>query len=230
MSVDKSPARTHVIVPLSACSSLPCVPAEKPSIFLKSVSIGKLWLQQQMTTGSQWLLERSCSKNTLVGWLSDFFILESWLRMFVALQAPVLFFKALFKAHVINGWNFWCITVRLWGPRQRGPLCQCHRAECPSRWWQPVTSAGHYCCCSVTKSCLTLRPYGLHTASLSRPPCLSPSLGVCPSSCPLNQWCPQPSPLLLPSSSSAVSLSQHQGLFQWFSCLHEVTKVLELQL
>ena len=40
----------------------------------------------------------------------------------------------------------------------------------------------------------------------------------------------QPShPLLLPSSP-ALNLSQHQGLFQWVSSLHQVAKVLELQL
>ena len=33
----------------------------------------------------------------------------------------------------------------------------------------------------------------------------------------------------LSSPSSAFSLSQHQGLFQWVSSLHQVTKVLELQ-
>ena len=31
-------------------------------------------------------------------------------------------------------------------------------------------------------------------------------------------------------SPPAFSLSQHQGLFKWVSCLHQVTKVLELQL
>ena len=40
----------------------------------------------------------------------------------------------------------------------------------------------------------------------------------------------QPSHPLSPSSSSAFSLCQHQGLFQWVTCLHQVTKVLELQL
>ena len=38
----------------------------------------------------------------------------------------------------------------------------------------------------------------------------------------------QPSPL--PSSfPPAFNLSQHQGLFQWVGCLHQVAKVLELQ-
>ena len=53
-------------------------------------------------------------------------------------------------------------------------------------------------CCSVIKSCPTLWPYRLQHA---RPPCSSPSLGVCPSSRPL--WIGdtiQPSHPLLPSS------------------------------
>ena len=32
----------------------------------------------------------------------------------------------------------------------------------------------------------------------------------------------------LPPSSPAINLSQHQGLFQWVSSLHQVDKVLEL--
>ena len=38
-----------------------------------------------------------------------------------------------------------------------------------------------------------------------------------------------PHPLLSPSPST-FDLSQHQGLFQWVSSLHQVPKVLELQL
>ena len=38
-----------------------------------------------------------------------------------------------------------------------------------------------------------------------------------------------PSNPLLPSSPSAYSLSQHQGLFQWVSSLHQVARVLDLQ-
>ena len=41
----------------------------------------------------------------------------------------------------------------------------------------------------------------------------------------------QPShPLLSPYSPSALTLFQHQGLFQWVSSSHQVAKVLELQL
>ena len=69
----------------------------------------------------------------------------------------------------------------------------------------------------------TLWPCGLqHT----RPSCPSSTPGVDSSSCPLSQWChPTTS-----SSSPALSLSQHQGLFKWVISLHQVAKVLEFQL
>ena len=62
----------------------------------------------------------------------------------------------------------------------------------------------------------------------TRPPCPSPSPGVCPSSCSLHQWCH-------PAISSSdtlffLNLSQHQGVFQWVVCSHQMTKILELQL
>ena len=40
----------------------------------------------------------------------------------------------------------------------------------------------------------------------------------------------QPSDPLTPSFPSALNLSQHQGLFQCVFCLHQMTKILELQL
>ena len=40
----------------------------------------------------------------------------------------------------------------------------------------------------------------------------------------------QPSHPLSPHSPPVLSLSQHQGLFQWVVSLHQVAKVLELQL
>jgi len=40
----------------------------------------------------------------------------------------------------------------------------------------------------------------------------------------------QPSHPLMPSSPSALNLSQHQGLFQWVICSHQMTKILERQL
>ena len=54
--------------------------------------------------------------------------------------------------------------------------------SCIGRW-----NLYHSCgCCSVAKSCLTLRSHGLQHARL---PCPSLSPGVCSNSCPLSQWC-----------------------------------------
>ena len=40
----------------------------------------------------------------------------------------------------------------------------------------------------------------------------------------------QPSQSLMPSPPPALNRCQHQGLFQWVSCSHQVARVLELQL
>ena len=73
----------------------------------------------------------------------------------------------------------------------------------------------------------SLWPHGLQHATLH---CPSPSPGNCSNSCPLVSDAIQPfHPLGLPSPT-AHDLSQHQGLFQWVGCLHQVAKVSELQL
>ena len=58
-----------------------------------------------------------------------------------------------------------------------------------------------------------LWPHGLQHSRLAWPS-LSP--GVCSNSCPLNQWYHPTISSSLPPSPPAFSLSQHQGLFQWF--------------
>ena len=73
----------------------------------------------------------------------------------------------------------------------------------------------------------SLRPHGPQHA---RPSCPSPSPRVRPNPCPLSRWCIQPSHPLSSPSPPAFSLSQHQGLFQWVSFLHQVAKRLEFQL
>ena len=82
-------------------------------------------------------------------------------------------------------------------------------------------------CCSVAKLCLTLRdsmncstpgfpvPHHLPEFAQVHVPCIGDAI--------------QSSHPLTPSSS-AFNLSLHQGLFQWVSHLHQVTKILELQL
>ena len=69
------------------------------------------------------------------------------------------------------------------------------------------------CCCSVTKMDLTL---------CSLMDCSTPGCSVFHSL--LELWC------YLTISSFSFSLSQHQDLFQWASSLHQVAKLLELQL
>ena len=69
-----------------------------------------------------------------------------------------------------------------------------------------------------------------HGLQHARPPCPSPTPRVYWNSCPLSQWCNQPSHSLLSPSPPAFNLSQHQGLFKWVSSSHQVAKVLEFQL
>ena len=83
-------------------------------------------------------------------------------------------------------------------------------------------------CCSVTQSCPTLcNPMDCGTPDF-------PVLHYLPEFDHTHvHWVSdaiQPSHPLLPSSPPALNLSQCQGLFQWVSCLHQVAKVLELQL
>ena len=73
----------------------------------------------------------------------------------------------------------------------------------------------------------SLRPHGPQHA---RPPCPSPTPGVCSNSCLLSWWChPTISSSVVPFPP-AFNLSQHPGLFKWVSSLHQVAKVLEFQL
>ena len=79
--------------------------------------------------------------------------------------------------------------------------------------------------CSVVSD--SLPPHGLQHARL---PCPSPTSGACSNSCPSSRWChPTISSSVFPFSSH-LHLSQHLGLFQWVSSLHQVAKVLEFQL
>ena len=59
----------------------------------------------------------------------------------------------------------------------------------------------------------SLEPHGLQHARL---PCSSLSLEFTQTQCPLSRWC-HPSHPLLPPSSPALNLCQHQALFQWVS-------------
>ena len=86
----------------------------------------------------------------------------------------------------------------------------------------------HCCCCSVAQSCLTL----WYLMDCSTPG--FPVLHHLPELAETHvHWVSDGIQLSHPLSSPsppAFSLSQHQCLFQWVGCLHQVAKVLELQL
>ena len=85
-----------------------------------------------------------------------------------------------------------------------------------------------FCCCSDSKSCLTLPD----PMDCSTP--VFPVLHCLPKFAQTHvHWVGdaiQPSHSLLPPSPLALSLSQHEGLFQWISSSNQVVKVLEVKL
>ena len=92
----------------------------------------------------------------------------------------------------------------------------------------PQTIPTPLCCCSVAKPCSSLcDPMDCSTPGF-------PVLHHLPEFAQTHvhrvRGAIQPSHPLSPPSPPAFSLSQHQGLFQWVSSLHQVAKVLELQL
>ena len=72
-----------------------------------------------------------------------------------------------------------------------------------------------------------LRPHGLQ---LTRLPCPLPTPGATQTHVHRVGDAIQSSHPLSSPSTPAFNLSQHQGLFQWVSSLHQVAKVLEFQL
>ena len=77
------------------------------------------------------------------------------------------------------------------------------------------------CCCSVTRLCPTL---------CNPMYCSTPGLAVSHHLPKFAQVHVHYTLSSVPSSPSALNLSQHQGLFQLISCSHQMTKILELQL
>ena len=84
------------------------------------------------------------------------------------------------------------------------------------------------CCCSVTKSCLTLcNPMDYSTPGFL---VLHYLLQFAQTDVHWFSDAIQPPHPLLPPSPPAFNLSHHQGLFQWVSSSCKVAKVLEFQL
>ena len=81
---------------------------------------------------------------------------------------------------------------------------------------------------AVTQSCLTLR--NLMDYSMPGLPVHHQLLEFTQTHVHWVSDAIQPSHPLSSPSPPAFNLSQHQGLFKWVSCLHQVAKILELQL
>ena len=166
-----------------------------------------------------------------------FFFSESFASLFRIQPCPTIIFqwlshkyeqtaknkqirKEIFK-HVIADLLNWGMVVT------DGELAFCWGAA-NAKSLGLVFCSPYCCCCLISKSWLALNyPMNCSTPGFLVLHCLLElaQTHVC--------WvsdATQPShPLSLPSSL-ALNLSQHQGLFQWVSSLHEVAKVLELQL
>ena len=129
------------------------------------------------------------------------------------------FLKQMINTKLVMIWNYWNTHMLLIGMVQ--PL----RKWCRSVLWSKIQFP---CCCSVVHLCPTLcDPMDCRTPGLPVPRHLLEFAQV-------DVTCTgdaiQPSHPLMPSSPSALDLSQHQGLFQWVVCSHQMTKILKLQL
>ena len=69
-----------------------------------------------------------------------------------------------------------------------------------------------------------------HGLQHARLPCPILSPRVCSNSCPLSHNAIQPSQPLSPPSLPALSLSQHQGIFQWIGSSQQVAKVFSFSI
>ena len=140
--------------------------------------------------------------------------------------------KDLYKISIYSNFSAGNRLKRHWDEKEK--LFLWKRKDGPENsqetWSRTGTSSNncHHvtdCCCSIAKSCLFVTSWTVaHQVSLFYT--ISWSLlkhmsieSMMPSNHPL----PSPSP-------PAFNLSQHQGLSQWVSSLHQVAKVLELQL
>ena len=90
---------------------------------------------------------------------------------------------------------------------------------------RPELSAGS--CCLAAWLCPTLRPHRLWHG---RPPCPSPSPGSRSNSCLLSRWCRQTSASSVIPFFFCLQSFPASGSFLMMGFLHQMAKVLELQL
>ena len=114
------------------------------------------------------------------------------------------------------------------------PLMDGDKRLVQTSWWEGMTVRklgllAKSCSVQFSPSVMShsLRPHGLQHTRL---PCPPPTPGAYSNSCPLSRWCHQLSHPLLSPSPPAFNPSQHQGLVQLVSSLHQIAKVLEFQL
>ena len=97
----------------------------------------------------------------------------------------------------------------------------------PSFHLTTTCAALRYCCCSVTQSCLLFATPWTAACQGSLFLTISQSLSKFIFIFSVSIQLTHP---LMPSSPSALNLSQYHRLFQWVVCSHQMTKILELQL
>ena len=116
-------------------------------------------------------------------------------------------------------WLILCVNLTaLWCPANWSNIILSFAWGCFRRWFSSVQFSS-----SVVSDCLQL-----HELQHTRPPCTSPTPGVFSIHVHWVSDAIQLSHLLSSPSPPAFNLSQHQGLFQWVSSLHQMAKVLEL--
>ena len=132
----------------------------------------------------------------------------------------------LIEAKFLNSLNIWMRCVSFWALHTLGFWSFLTMLACSDTKKRRVLLFG--CCCSVAKSCPTL--HNPMDCSMSGFPVLHYFLEFAQTHVHWVSDAIQISHPLLPPSPLALNLSQQQGLFQWVSSLHQVAKVLELQL
>ena len=119
-----------------------------------------------------------------------------------------------------------CKPFRLWSERSRE--CWCPGNIGWMKKWVNEINTFMNSCCLFAKSCLTL--WGLIGCSMSGFPVLHYLLEFAQIHVHWVNDAIYSSHPLPPPPHLTFNLSQHQGLFQWVGSLHQVIKVLELQL
>ena len=133
------------------------------------------------------------------------------------------------------------LTALYWNETALNPMLCLRLGEAASAWlcmWnqQPGHHLAGWLCCpvrfgSVQFHCSVMSDFlWPHRLQQARLPCLSPTPGAAQTL--VHHICDaiQPSHPLSSPSLPTFNHSQHQGLFQWVSSLHQVAKVLELQI